>query len=265
MMNPTRYRESLPRLNIPSPLTAQQPLAFDNRQPMFSPALPTTLQNSFHPPFPLHNTMPMQTTPMQPFFASQPVLMTHRPQPSLVHLGIQPQPGMPMTSTAQIHVRHPSVAGAPGFGQHIPPPRSRRQLSIGGPPKAILGGPGRKVSPLPASVPTSSPAANVKAKKITVNLPKETIPSDEDGAPATQPPWARTPLDPSLAPDGRDVVYPESATAELYPPESWTRSIPLTIAVFLPPKVKRLRVFVLIQRLTYLTTVPGTPSNKESY
>jgi hypothetical protein len=167
---------ALPRLNIP--------LSQPNNPSHSTTAHPCSLQLSqqhyrtvFTRLFPS-----MQTPPMQPFFAPQPpLIMAHRPHA----IGIQPQTGLPIAPVAQIHVRHPSVAGAPVFGQHIPPPRCRRQLSIGGPPKAILSGPGRKLSPLPTTA-TTSPAASASSKKVTANLPKETISGDRHLCPLAQ-------------------------------------------------------------------------------
>ncbi|KAF8641177.1 hypothetical protein AX17_000812 [Amanita inopinata Kibby_2008] len=109
------------------------------------------------------------------------------------------------------------------------PNRHRKQMSIGGPPKAILGGPQRKLSPLP---PATSPSTQ-KSRKVIVNLPKETIPSEEQGQPATRPDWARTPL---TNHDHREPFVPpvESVSRDIYPPDVWRCLIPDTIDVFLP-------------------------------
>lgn len=207
---------------------------------MFSPALPTSLQHSFHPPFPLSN--PMQT-PMQPYFTPTPPGAPGRPthragQASVAQLaaiGIHPpQSAFPMTPSGG-HFPRPSLSM--GTGGHPFPNRNRRQLSIGGPPKAILGGPARKLSPLPtpSAVPTPS-AAPPKGKKIVVNLPKEST-LGEDGAPPERPPWARTPLAASLIGPEDGVLPVEPTTAQTYPPDGLRDRLPDTIDVFLPGKV----------------------------
>ncbi|KAL0578529.1 hypothetical protein V5O48_003472 [Marasmius crinis-equi] len=228
-----RQRDVLPRLNIPATLNMQQPRG----QPLFSPALPTSLQHSFHPPMP--NMSNMQT-PMQSFFnppPGAPARPTHASQATISQLaaaGIHPPNGFPITPLAG-HFSRPSMA-LPGHGQHQGPPphRNRRQLSIGGPPKAVLGGPARKTSPLPP--PSVSPAPPVKTKKMTVNLPKETIPAQEDGQPPTRPPWARSLLDAPPLPPEEPVPPVELITAEAYPPDQWRQSIPSSVDVFLPGK-----------------------------
>jgi hypothetical protein len=242
-MTSTRYPEALPRLSIPPPLNLQQPLVFDGRQSMFSPALPTTLQNSFHPSFPMNN-LAMQT-PLQPFFAPQPPIApgrpAHRAQPSLAHpaaAGI-PQLVTPTTPVGQIHARHASlsVVGPQSFGQQfLPPPRNRRQPSIGGPPKAPLGGPARKLSPLPAPLTVSPAAPTSKGKKVTVNFPKETLLGPDESTVA-HPTWARVPWDTSLISNDDYVDYPESTSAEQYPPDWRDYRVPPSIDVFLPGKV----------------------------
>uniref|UniRef100_A0A0W0F9R9 Uncharacterized protein n=1 Tax=Moniliophthora roreri TaxID=221103 RepID=A0A0W0F9R9_MONRR len=233
-------RDALPRLNIPATLNMQQPRG----QPLFSPALPTSLQHSFHPPLP--NMPPMQT-PMQPYFAPQPPPAPGRPhhshQATISHLaaaGIHPPAGFPITPLAG-HFPRPSMAlGNPPL--KVPPPaghpfpnRNRRQLSIGGPPKAVLGGPARKTSPLPPAASPSNAPPPIKTKKVMVNLPKETIPG-EDGQPSTRPAWARHTLD-ALPLSGDEYVAPvEISTAEAYPPDDWRLSLPSTVDVFLPGK-----------------------------
>lgn len=76
---------------------------------------------------------------------------------------------------------------APGFV-----PRSRRTMSVGGPPKAVLGGPKAKEAVVavaaPAPVPEAPPA---KGKKTAVKVPKETV--EQDGV-QSRPKWARYPL-----------------------------------------------------------------------
>ncbi|KII86500.1 hypothetical protein PLICRDRAFT_114601 [Plicaturopsis crispa FD-325 SS-3] len=242
----TQHRHQLSRLNIPPSLNTQQPgMGFDGGQPMYSPALPTALQHSFQPPFPM-NGLGFQT-PMQPYFHAQPpgapgrpnFTMQHKGQPSIVHLMHQPGQ-MPMTPLMG-HNGFPQPPmmlpqGQP-YGQQFPN-RNRRQqsVSLGGPPKAPLGGPGRKHSPLPpTAVNTPPPPPAAKGKKITVNFPQETVPGEE-GQPSTRAPWARTPLDPSSLPAVADARPPEVSTAEPYPSDAWRLHVPDTVDVFLPGK-----------------------------
>ncbi|KAJ8088676.1 hypothetical protein PM082_013919 [Marasmius tenuissimus] len=230
-----RQRDALPRLNIPASLNMQQPRG----QPLFSPALPTSLQHSFHPPMP---NMNMQT-PMQPFFNPQPPAAparpTHASQATISHLaaaGIHPPNGFPITPLAG-HFSRPSMA-LQGPGHHGPPHRNRRQLSIGGPPKAVLGGPARKTSPLPppSVSPVPPPPPPAKTKKMTVNLPKETVPAEEEGQPPTRPPWARSMVDAPPLPPEEPVEPVELTTAGVYPPDQWRLAIPPSVDVFLPGK-----------------------------
>lgn len=116
---------------------------------------------------------------------------------------------------------------------HLFPNRNRRQLSIGGPPKAVLGGPARKLSPLP---PVASAVAPQKVKKVNVKLPKETIPVDQEGQPLTREPWARNLLD-GFEYREQEAVPVKLTSAEVYPPDEWRFHIPDTLDVFLPGKV----------------------------
>ena len=228
-------RQPLPRLSIPPSLNMQQP--FDGRQTMFSPGLPTSLQQSYHPP-PFQIGPPPLQTPMQPFFPQQPpnapgrpTYAHHKAHASMVHYpGFPLPPAIPITPLGQ---GFPSHMMAPPFGQPFLP-RNRRapSVSIGGPPKAPLGGPGRKLSPMPPQL----PATAQKGKKIAVNLPVETQPG-EDGAPPTRPPWARTPM-PTTHSEEPVVIPPEIDTVEMFPPESWRCAMPQTVDVFLPGRVR---------------------------
>ncbi|KAF8139758.1 hypothetical protein EV363DRAFT_1497627 [Boletus edulis] len=250
----------LPRLSIPHPLNMQQP--FDGRQPnMFSPGLPTSLQHSYHPP-PFQIAPPPLQTPMQSFFPPQPPIPPGRPtyqhhkgHSSIAHFpGFQPPPtAIPMTPLGQAF---PMVV--PPFGQPFMQ-RNRRapSVSIGGPPKAPLGGPGRKHSPLPPA----PPAPTLKGKKVIVNLPVETIPGTEDQSPS-RPAWARTPM-PTTSHDQPVVMPPEIATADPYPPDTWRHHIPDTVDVFLPGKVAwdALRQQVIEEKLERLGVERGTGSS----
>ncbi|KAH9487164.1 hypothetical protein JR316_0001233 [Psilocybe cubensis] len=239
----TKRRDPLPRLSIVQNLNMQQPTGGPG-QALYSPALPTSIQQSFHPAFPVSN--PLQT-PMQSFFnatpgaPARPGHHAHHASIQLAAAGIHP-PNY-MTPVAS-HFPRPSIALAPGVqpqaSPHPFPNRSRRQLSIGGPPKAVLGGPARKVSPLPGALgPSITPGATpapVKTKKVIVNFPKET-PVGEDGEPTTRPSWARTPL-PKESDSSEQVPVKavEIATAESYPPDEWRHDLPDAVDVYLPGK-----------------------------
>lgn len=244
----TRRSEHLPRLSLATGfnLNLQQPA-------MFSPALPTAVQQNFHPGFPLAN--PLQT-PVQSFFNAPvaPSRPTHRQNQASIQLaaaGIHP-PNFIMTPVTS-HFPRPSIALAlPGPPQPQAPPshpfpgRSRRQLSIGGPPKAVLGGPARKTSPLPPGTPgpNPTPAAPEKKKKVIVNLPKETI-EGEDGRPTTRPDWARPTLTEFNYVDV-PVILAESSTADIYPPDEWRTQLPNSIDVYLPGKVCPCHMFPVV-------------------
>jgi hypothetical protein len=136
-----------------------------------------------------------------------------------------------MTPLGQVGFHNPMLPPQPFV------PRSKRapSISIGGPPKAVLGGPQRKVSPMPV-VAAPAPAPVVKQKKIVVNIPKETVQEgDEKG---TRPSWARTPLLLSEVPKYGEIPPPEVLSGESFPPDAWRNSIPPTVDVFLPGKVE---------------------------
>jgi hypothetical protein len=250
-----RHRDPLPRLTINPTHNAQQSMGmnFQGPQSIYSPALPTSIQQPFHPPFSMPNH-PLQT-PMQPFFTPQ---ASGRPahlqnQPSIAHLttaaGIHPPNAFPMTPLGA-HFSRPSIMGAPTQAQSSGPPfphRNRRQLSIGGPPKAVLGGPARKLSPLPATSAINATPAPSKVKKLNVNLPKETILGD-DGRSASRPFWARTPLR-AFAFTHPDIPGVETTTADLYPSDSWAKHMPNTLEVFLPGKVGLIAVCDILVKI----------------
>lgn len=239
-------------------LTMQQP--FDGRQPMFSPTLPTALQHSFHPPPYFMNGPPLQT-PMQSFFQHQPppaparpTYANHQGHASISHFpGYPPPSAIPMTPLGSAF---PPQMGPP-FGQpFIPRNRRAPSVSIGGPPKAPLGGPGRKHSPLPP--PQAAPTPTPKGKKVVVNIPVETIPGDV-GEQSTRPPWARTPAA-AMNVEEPEVIAPEITSIELYPPDSWRQDIPDTVDVFLPGKAAwdAIKLNVIEQKLERLGVERGS-------
>ncbi|KAG6902960.1 hypothetical protein C0995_008533 [Termitomyces sp. Mi166 len=215
MARPSRDR--LPRLNVPQ-LNMPQPSVNFQGQPMFSP-----LVQNYRPAIQPFNVFP-PPPPGRP---------THHPgRASIAHFG--PPAFTPMSPIGGGHFPRASMAGSiPGPPSSHPfPNRNRRQLSIGGPPKAVLGGPARKLSPLPA-VPAASAVAPQKVKKVNVKLPKETITALEDGQPSTREPWARNMLD-GFEFNEQEVVPVELTTAEAYPPDEWRHHLPDTLEVFLP-------------------------------
>ncbi|PPQ66775.1 hypothetical protein CVT26_009761 [Gymnopilus dilepis] len=231
----TKRRDPLPRLNIAANLNMQQP-----GQSLFSPALPTALQQSFHPAFPMN---PALQTPLQPIFAPGPPGAPARPGHAhhasiqLAAAGIHPPNLITPVAT---HFPRPSMMLAPGAqpqaAPHPFPNRNRRQPSIGGPPKAVLGGPARKLSPLPAPAAPTPATEPPKKKKVIVNLPKETV-RGEEGEPPTRPSWARSPLADGFVYKDVSVQPAEISTAELFPPDEWRLGLPDTIDVFLPGKL----------------------------
>lgn len=258
---------------------------------MFSPALPSSIQQSYHPPFPMNNSM---QTPMQPFFAPQPPNAPGRPShhhaQSMAHLaaaGIHPPNGFPITPVGghfsrpsmmlghggqpfahpgQQHQQHQQQPGGGGGGPPFPN-RNRRQLSIGGPPKAVLGGPSRKVSPMPVIPAVPAPAQ--KVKKVNVNLPKETIRVPTEGGREdliTRPTWARVPLDGAFVYKDEEVIPVEVTSGEVYPPDSdWKIEFPGTVDVFLPGKVCAFyrSVWCLTHAYLSINSIDGRTSSNE--
>lgn len=281
------HSHQLSRLFIPPSLNSQQPMTFGEGAPLFSPGLPTSIQQGMHPPFAFNpsNLGPLQT-PMQPNFFPQPPgapgrPSMHRSHPSIVQLaaaGVYP-PGMPMTPLGQNGFPPPMFGAVPPFQV---PPRGKRSssISVGGPPKAMLGGPLRKVSPLPvaaAAVVAPPVAPRLKTKKVIVNFPRETIPSEgDDGTPVRQT-WARTPVHPSELPQAPAAHPPEIMSADPYPPDAWRYYLPDTVDVFLPGKVcpsclhlsvqhvtDRIRSGIRVVRVVCNDRPLGTLSSKES-
>jgi hypothetical protein len=226
-------RQGPPRLHIPPHLANQAPAA------MFSPGLPTAIQGGF-PQFNPALATPVQTQFFPgvppPFAPGRPGM--HRTRSSVAHFAL-PTPGLPITPLGQ---GFPGMGPPPLFAQQQQQqqlgsgptfvPKSRRTMSVGGPPKAPLGGPGRKHELAPAPVvapPVVQPPP--KTKKSVVNLPKETLPA-EDGQPATRAPWARTPL--TITPENVIIVAPELITAE----EMYEEPDPVELFVYLPSKVR---------------------------
>ena len=248
VMSVHHRQPTIGRLMIPPNLGFQQP----SQAAMFSPSLPPAIQHVFNPPFvgpvPGNVMTPMQTNFM-PTLPTGGRPINHRARASIAQLaaaGIPPPIGIPLT---------PLLPGP--FPQGLPPmlmqtphfqPRSRRapSVSTGGPPKAVLGGPGAKNRVITDTAPTPTiTAPPQKTKKAAVNIPRETIPAKGDGdtrsneEPTRREIWARVPLRPSEVPEVVDTIPPETFSVELFPLEAeiWRNKVPPTVDVFLPGKV----------------------------
>jgi hypothetical protein len=236
-------RQQLAMLSIPSG---------PSQGPIYSPVVQTAVRQGFPPPFP--QPASLFHTPIQPSFFPPPSAVPprplhpgHRSQASValaaagIHppLGIHPPSGVPATPLAQS--QFPPAAFGPS---QFPPfqPRSRRQPSIstGGPPKAQLGGAGKNYRPpSPTANANATAAQSQKLKKAIVNLPKESVPG-VDGEPSTWTSFARTPIPLHLVPPHPSPSSPVVISAVIHPPDSLRVTLPDTIDVFLPGKVKLL-------------------------
>lgn len=171
----------------------------------------------------------------------------HRAHPSMAQLaaaGILPPPGMPITPLGQVGFPAPMLP-AP----FVPRSKRTQSISTGGPPKAVLGGPQRKVSPMPPVV--APQAAPAKVKKVIVNLPEETVREGEDRG--SRRAWARTPLPISEVAEEPETVPPELLSIEPYPPDAWRYHLPPTVDVFLPGKVVLVSYLALAIALTFFS------------
>ncbi|KZW02096.1 hypothetical protein EXIGLDRAFT_760312 [Exidia glandulosa HHB12029] len=237
-----QHRGPPARLNIPPAINTQLAAAALEAQKLFSPAIQTARQAGF--PLGMPGAGVLQT-PIQTAFLPQlgrPGM--HRAHPSIVQLaaaGIQPP--MPMTPGGQHHFP-PHLLLNPA---NLPPPtpgfqqRSRRapSISTGGPPKAPLGGPQRKTSPLPpgaqgsSSTPQPVEAKGKLQKKVVVKLPVERKTADD----APDPLWTRQPLPHSEVREEDVAANPPEITSVVDHPMDWPRGmLPSTIDVFLPGK-----------------------------
>lgn len=239
-------------------------------QPMYSPGLPTTIQQGMYPPFAMNSAVGIQTPMQQSFYPipnAQGRPVNHRAHASMMQLanaGIHPPMGMPMTPQGQGQFSPGQFT--PGHmmmpSQQFAPHRNRRapSLSTGGPPKAALGGPAAKNRVV--SVPTPPPApvaAPSKPKKVVVNFPKETVPATGE-EPSRRELWARVPLQPSEVPDSMDSEAPDAITLPVYPADQWRSQIPDTVDVFLPGKVWFIHSSLYL--ISWLFRLLGTNTSK---
>jgi hypothetical protein len=275
----------LPRLNLGlANLAMQQPT-----QALFSPALPTAIQGGFNPAL---------QTPMQHHFAKglpgPGFVPSHRAAQASLQLAamgiIPPIPVMNVVSTpgpGQGHFPRHSIisggvqggfpmpqtpgtpgAGGPGGGPGGPPfpGRNRRALSIGGPPKAVLGGPQRNRSPNPATAGASGAANGAAAgggaagaaegeagkdkekeaapsaapkKKVVIKLPQETVLGEDGKTVVSKADFARVPL-PLVFYKHPKVPSVEMTTADEFKLDVWVgkTQLPPSIDIYLPGKVR---------------------------
>jgi len=167
----------------------------------------------------------------------------HRAHPSLVFNNpaafaatMAAQAGMPITPGA---IPPAGMLGPQGFQRN----RRQQSISLGGPPKAPLGGPNRKHSPMPVAVVVASAAAQEKpkTKKVVVKLPLESVPrTGQEGEGESEIKyslWSRIPVKDADLPKIKDIPLPDMTTMEQHPIEQ-RGPFPATIDVYLPGKVR---------------------------
>ncbi|KAF6766006.1 hypothetical protein DFP72DRAFT_838609 [Ephemerocybe angulata] len=314
-------RRNPPRLNIinPSISYSQQ-----QAQALFSPALQTAIHTGMGNGFPLHTPMqPFFNGPGQP--PNAPPRRGHQGRASISHFpghqshqsSISHFPGhqshQSITTPIGGHFPRASMmlpngapsplisVGPPGPGQPLgpiiinngPPTAGhrphRRQMSIGGPPKAVLGGPQRKVSPNPAAAAIAAVGAATLKKKITVNLPKETELLEEQGEAKHESEkdeegeereseaghvqervakdWARVPLPvaegEAIMASHLPIPAEDLISREQFPSEDWKSALPGAIDVFLPSKSTwdTLKQQIIEAKLEKLGVERGSGSN----
>ncbi|KAG8900984.1 hypothetical protein FRB99_005644 [Tulasnella sp. 403] len=245
------HARQLSRLNIPGP-------GF-NEVPVFNPQQfpPLGAQHQLPQSAFVFSGNPMQQQQQQAQqqrqlgHGSQPSLSMHRSRPSLAIVpgfmpGMPPGPltAVPHTATNFGGFPAPPTPGAqqqfPGHPPHFRP-RRNQSISIGGPPKALLGGPQKKpVTPTPGTITTLTTEGG-KVKKVNVRLPKETIDTDEvngESGPVasssrSRPSWARNPLPLDSIPP-QIAIPPEVSSVEIYPEQHVATDDEPAIA--LPPR-----------------------------
>lgn len=246
-MMATHQRQQPSRLFIPPMINSHLANGVDTRT-MFSPALHTAHQPGFPPlpsAHPFNSGYPLQT-PMQPSFFHPPpnahprqMGHGHRPTGSMAQIpsvGMHAVPMTPFGSQFPPQMMHGGGMANPSAQPFVP--KSRRTPSmIGGPPKAALGGPNRKVSPLPPSAQVAAIAEKVKAKKIPVKIPIESEVDGEGSDGLKKSLWSRRPIPSSELEPPIEVPPPDVVSAALYPDEDYRRHFPSTVDVFLPGKV----------------------------
>lgn len=110
---------------------------------------------------------------------------------------------------------------------------------IGGPPKAALGGPNRKVSPLPPTAQAALLAEKLKSKKIPVKLPFETVDELPEGVQGSL--WTRSPAA-HQQDEVENPASPDTSTADIFPEEEYRVEPPPIIDICLPLPVSFLEI-----------------------
>lgn len=259
---PPPHRQ-LSRLSIPSVPSSpynqmHSPVTLDG-QPLFLSQSPSA---AFHPAVPPHMlAMPvpanMPSSPRLPF-APNP-MWGHQSRPSLAGGMIPATPGSAVAGQFPFN-------GPPRPGFHN---RRAQSISLGGPPKAVLGGP-KRPDPVQRSVSTTidaaSPAINAVAdiapptplpvselpkplpstlpkltKKVSVKLPSESVHPDSVNAPL----WYRYPIRFNAPQNEQAVEPPTISTAEIF--DITDPAVPASssaIQIGIPPPVGLLPLFV---------------------
>jgi hypothetical protein len=188
------------------------------------PLFRSTAQNNNHLP-----TLHIQQPSVQASFDSPfqtPFRGRHRPNASIAQFGIISPPSFQQGYFQPPHSPFHHPPGATSFVKS----RRTASISLGGPPKALLGGPQRKPSPLsglgqevtdqrsPADS-EQQPTRPIK-KKVLVNLPEESAPTIYEGKAYQLAPWARHPWpsQPYLSQVTDDHLL-DISTGRIYPTE----------------------------------------------
>ncbi|KAG8887081.1 hypothetical protein FRB98_000608 [Tulasnella sp. 332] len=251
------------QLSMLNTMPGGMPQGHSDMQPMFTPQYPQFPlvtpggnggpQSGFA--FPPVNQHPMQQQQRQLGHSSHPSMAMpisqHRSRPSLANIpGFMPGLGLPTPLTAGPHSTHfpPQTPG--GTQQNFPVgqsgggrPQNYRQkrqqsISIGGPPKALLGGPQKKpITPIPGVAPVviNSSNSDVKLKKVVVKLPKE---SESDGtmgddvaesSSQAKSRWTRHPIPQQSVPSMPPVEPPVLVSRDVYSDEDSDLSEKVTV------------------------------------
>jgi hypothetical protein len=217
-----QHRKQLSRLNIPAASQFDGPhiqtaaLAPAHPMALYPPALATAIQASF----PQHLSFPAAL--QGGFRPSTPTNNRHRQTASVANMfgGGFPLPSPSPHPTPFLGHQSQMSTSVP---YHLKSKRNT-SISIGGPPKAVLGGPQRKLSPLPTlikeeAVPVAPETKAPPAKKAIVNLPKEVGQVEYEGVTYEDPPWSRKPLSETSVPTDSPQP-PEVSSGDEYPPRA---------------------------------------------
>jgi hypothetical protein len=210
------------------------------------PSLPSAVQQTFTPPT-LHVQQPsIQASFTNPFHS--PITHTpsfrgrHRQNASVAQFSLNsPAPHHPGSFQPAL----PPFPQSPGPSTFL---KSRRtaSISLGGPPKALLGGPQRKPSPLAGQQPPESaktgdlPATQLPRKKVVVNLPEESGPIIYEDKAYQTPPWTRRPLPYQQSTSQAPFSEPfDIDTREIYPTQEMRQHMKAPFKILLPSQVCR--------------------------